>query len=300
MLPSRLEDALAGFMAHLQAAQKAQGTVAAYGRDLRQLAAVWASKWPEVPLHEITTGQLEECLLDARISGTSDAPKAESTLHRIKAVLRAFFSWANESGQCPHNPARPIRTHRLSQRPPQFLTVAEKRTLLKEVRARSDAQSLRDRLIVELLLGTGIRIGELARLDIEDVDLLSKHLRIRAKGNVHQVRFLKTDLRVLLKRYIDHRRRLVSDEIQALFLSSRGTRLSIRQVATRIEFWLGKAGIEKHLTPHSLRHTFATHLYAVSKDLLVVQKALGHRDISTTQIYTHLVDDQLESAIESL
>jgi len=136
-------------------------------------------------------------------------------------------------------------------------------------------------------------------VDVDDVDLDAKHLRIRAKGDVPQVKFLKSNLRSLLRRYLAERRRQGTAD-PALFLSNRRTRISARQVANRIKFWLDKAGIDKDIGPHGLRHTFATHLYAATSDLLVVKRALGHRDISTTEIYTHLVDGALEEALERL
>ena len=134
-----------------------------------------------------------------------------------------------------------------------------------------------------------------------DVALDAKHLHIRqAKGGAPQVKFLKTGLRTLLRGYLTERKKRGSGDCQALFLSARETRLSQRQIANRLAHWLGKAGIDKQLSPHALRHTFATHLYAKTGDLLLVQRALGHRDIVTTQVYTHLVDGALEEALESL
>ena len=149
-------------------------------------------------------------------------------------------------------------------------------------------------------IGTGIRLGELVSLDLDDIDLDAKHLRVCAKGNICQVKFLKTDLRALLRAWLNERRRMAPDAERALFLSNRGTRITPRQVARRFEVWLARAGIGKQLSPHSLRHSFATHLYEVTADLLVVQRALGHRDIATTEIYTHLVDGRLEEALERL
>ena len=207
---------------------------------------------------------------------------------------------AAEAGVVDDNPARSIRMHRLPRKLPVFLTTAEKKRLLKELKGRTDFSALRDRAMIEVLLGTGIRLGELAALDMDDIDLDAKHLRVRAKGNVPQVKFIKTDLRTLLRRYLAERRRHGRPEMEALFLSNRDGRLCQRQIANRLAHWLRKAGIEKELTPHGLRHTFATHLYGATNDLLVVQRALGHRDVSTTQIYTHLVDGQLEEALERL
>jgi integrase/recombinase XerC len=190
----------------------------------------------------------------------------------MKAAVRAFFAWASEAGVVDDNPARSIRMHRLPRKLPVFLTTAEKKRLLKELKGRTDFSALRDRAMIEVLLGTGIRLGELAALDMDDIDLDAKHLRVRAKGNVPQVKFIKTDLRTLLRRYLAERRRHGRPEMEALFLSNRDGRLCQRQIANRLAHWLRKAGIEKELTPHGLRHTFATHLYGATNDLLVVQR----------------------------
>ncbi len=177
---------------------------------------------------------------------------------------------------------------RLPRTTPSFLTEAEKRRLCKELRGRTSELAVRDRLIVELFLGTGIRLRELVDLDVGDVDLDAKHLRIRAKGDVPQVKFLKSTLRTLLRAYLKERRHRGRGDCRALFLSN------------RVKYWLRQAGIDKDVSPHGLRHTFVTHLYSRTGDILVIQRALGHRDLSTTEIYTHLVDDALEDALERL
>ena len=264
------------------------------------LAGLLTSRRPGLTLDRVTPAMIDEVLTDSDVTGTPDGtPRSAASMHRFKAAVRSFFAWAEETGLVPENPARSVTLHRLPRTPPVFLTEAEKRRLLKELRDRSSAVSRRDRVIVEVFLGTGIRLQELVTLDIDDVDLDAKHLRIRAKGNVPQVKFLKSNLRSLLRRYLAERRRQGTASA-ALFLSNRGTRISTRQVANRIKLWLAKAGIDKDIGPHGLRHTFATHLYAATSDLLVVKRALGHRDISTTEIYTHLVDDVLEEALERL
>jgi len=227
-------------------------------------------------------------------------PKSTVTMYRLKAAVRSFFTWLNETGAISTNPARSVTTKRLSRKPPEFLTEAEKRRLLKELHDRTCPLAKRDRVIFELFLGTGIRIAELVNLSVDDIDLDGKHIRITGKGGKHQVKFLKTSLRTLMRSYLKDRRQMIGSESTALFVSSRGTRLCCRQVAQRLSYWLGKAGIEKKITPHGLRHTFATHLYAKTSDLLLVKRALGHADISTTEIYTHLADEALEDALECI
>jgi len=295
------EQAVEAFGRRLAADGRSPNTISAYLRDLKCFAGVLIARHPGVTSSQVTPSMLDEALTTPAVLRTvSDTPRSPASLHRFKAAVRSFFSWLEETGQASENPARSVTLRRVPRTPPSFLTEAEKRRLLKELRGRSSTMAIRDRVVIELFLGTGIRLQELVDLDIDDVDLDAKHLHVRAKGDVPQVKFLKSKLRSLLRGYLKERRKQGDGECQALFLSNRGTRLSERQVARRLEHWLKAAGIEKQLTPHSLRHTFATHLYSRTGDILVVQRALGHRDLSTTQIYTHLVDGGLEDAIERL
>jgi len=295
-----LTGATEAFCARLSAEGRSPATIAAYRRDLALVARVADELAPGIVCRAVTAGFLDQVFSAEAVTESKRGPRSAASLHRMKAAVRAFFAWAVEAGVVDDNPARSIRMQRLPRKLPVFLTTAEKKRLLKELKGRTDFSALRDRAMIEVLLGTGIRLGELAALDMDDIDLDAKHLRVRAKGNVPQVKFIKTDLRTLLRRYLAERRRHGRPEMEALFLSNRDGRLCQRQIANRLAHWLRKAGIEKDLTPHGLRHTFATHLYGATNDLLVVQRALGHRDVSTTQIYTHLVDGQLEEALERL
>lgn len=295
-----LTGATEAFCARLSAEGRSLATIAAYRRDLALVARVAGELAPGIVCRVVTAGLLDQVFSAGAVIESERGPRSAASLHRMKAAVRAFFAWAVEAGVVEDNPARSIRMHRLPRKLPVFLTTAEKKRLLKELKGRTDFSALRDRAMIEVLLGTGIRLGELAALDMDDIDLDAKHLRVRAKGNVPQVKFIKTDLRTLLRRYLAERRRHGRPQMEALFLSNRDGRLCQRQIANRIAHWLRKAGIEKELTPHGLRQTFATHLYGATNDLLVVQRALGHRDVSTTQIYTHLVDGQLEAALERL
>ena len=295
-----ITSALEAFCACLSVEDRSPGTIAAYRRDLALVARVAEREAPGLSCRQVTSQLLERMFASPEIVTIAGGLRSPASLHRMKAAVRAFFAWTSREGITADNPARTIRLHRLKRKPPRFLTSAEKRRLLKALKGHASLAALRDRVMIEVLLGTGIRLGELAALEIDDIDLDAKHLRVRAKGNVIQVKFIKTDLRILLRRYLVERRRLGMPDVEALFLSNRGTRLCQRQIANRFAHWLNQAGIDKHLTPHGLRHTFATLLYSATNDLLLVQRALGHRDISTTQIYTHLVDGRLEEALERI
>lgn len=289
-----------------EAAQRAQGrsekTRVAYGRELRLLIGVLQQHTPALHPTEVMTSHLIMALADEAIMSTCRGTlRSPAALHRLKAATQQFFTWACHSGQLAENPAQQLPSQRLHRKPPAFLTDAEITRLRKVLPGRAGDVVQRDRLILEVFLGTGIRLQELIDLNIEDVDLDAKHLHIHsAKGGVPQVKFLHTRLRGLLRTYLKWRIRQGTEQCPALFLSQRDTRISPRQVAYRLEHWLHEADIVKPLTPHSLRHTFATRLYARTNDLLMVQRALGHRQIATTEIYTHLVDGVLEEALERL
>ena len=299
--PEPFRVAVVAFARRLEAQGGSPRTVSAYTRDLERVADVIGARHPGLALGDVTPALLDDVLSNPAVNtGSRGEPCSPATLHRLKASVRSFFAWAEETGKVASNPARFVRLQRLNPKPPVFLTEREKRQLLKTLRQTDTREARRDRVIIELFLGTGIRLQELVGLDVDDVNLDAKHVRIVGKGNVPQVKFLKTDLRSLLRGYLAERRRMGTGERTALFLSNRDMRLTARQVARRLDTWVKAARINKHLGPHALRHTFATHLYAKSGDILIVQRALGHASLSTTQVYTHLVDGTLEDAMERL
>ena len=301
--------AIRSFGRRLEAEGRSSKTVSAYLRDLSYMSDALIKRHPCIAVERVTSSMIDEVLTSPEVmQSASGSARSRASMHRFKAAVRSFFSWAEQNRIVRENPAASLRLHRLPRSLPRFLTEAEKRRLLKELRCRSTAQdtefrkvvAARDRVVIELFLGTGIRLQELVDLDIEDIDLDAKRLFVCAKGGVLQVKFLKTTLRSLLRTYLIKHRRLGDGGCRALFISNRGERLCERQVARRVTYWLAAAGIDKKLSPHALRHTFATHLYSRTGDILVVQRALGHRDLSTTLVYTHLVDGALEDALELL
>jgi len=292
-----LDQALNAFCTHQQAQGRSEKTVAIYTHDLQHVF----NRLGDMGIADITAAKLTATLSDPTLTTSpSGTPKAPATLNRGRAAVRAFFTWALDTGHITENPALGIHLQRAPRTPPAFLTDSEVRRLVKCLTGRHSEIAKRDRALIETFLATGIRLQELVALDIEDVNLDAKHLHIRrAKGGQPQVKFLNTHLRGVLRAYLQWRRKQ-GESCPALFISQRGTRLSPRQVGYRFEHWLQEAGIEKAISPHGLRHTFATRLYSRTGDLLVVQRALGHRNIATTEIYTHLVDGTLEEALERL
>ena len=301
-IPQAWETWLAGFDAAQQAQGRSVKTRIAYRRELHTLVGVLLRQAPDLHLAAVTPQHVLLAFSDAAIMQTHrGTPRSPAALHRLKVATQQFFTWACQHGYLAEHPARQLQTPRLHRKPPAFLSDAEITRLRKVLQGRTGEVVQRDRLVLEVFLGTGIRLQELVDLNIEDINLDTKHLHIRsAKGGVPQVKFLQTRLRGLLRTYLKWRLRQGTDDCPAVFISQRGTRLSPRQIAYRLDYWLKTAGIDKPLTPHSLRHTFATRLYARTNDLLIVQRALGHRQIATTEIYTHLVDGALEEALERL
>jgi len=292
-----LSTTISQFLTRLEADGKSPHTLSCYGRDLGLLLAFAG----DVDASALDADLLARFLLSTPVTTThTGAPRGQASLGRIKACLRSFGRYVANVGATGRNPAAWIKIKRHDREAPSFLTPQEVKALVKAVAARKGETAERDLVMLRVLLGTGIRLAELVGLDIDDVHLDQKQLQIkRAKGGKPQVRFLNTELRGFLRKYIQRRRKVIA-ESDALFLSNRNRRISTRQVQERMGLWLSWAGLDGKITVHGLRHTFATLLYGRTKNLLLVAKALGHSRVTTTQVYAHISDDDLEDALESL
>jgi len=288
------QESLSTFETHLRATGKSPHTISAFLRDLRSFAGTQV-----VDPENITTSMLDVFVAGQQTKPDS-TPRSPNSMNRLRTSLRAFFTWQQQAGMIESNPASSIKTSSVAQKPPVYLTDQEERDLLRCLRDnRANAHALRDAAIIHLLLDTGIRVGELVGLNLEDVD--GKHLRVRrAKGGNPVVKFLPVRTRKVIETYVRRERTklLKAKESNALFVNQQGTRLQSRAVQLLVPVWVERAGITKSVTPHTLRHTFATSLLNKTGNLLLVQKALGHRNVTTTQIYAHVADTSLEQAIE--
>ena len=292
-----LSTAISQFLTRLEADGKSPHTLSCYGRDLGLLLAFAG----DIEASALDADLLARFLLSTTVTTThTGAPRGEASLGRIKACLRSFGRYVANVGATGRDPAVWIKIKRHDREAPSFLTPQEVKVLVKAVATHKGETADRDLMMLRVLLGTGIRLAELVGLDIGDIHLDQKQLRIRrAKGGKPQVRFLNTELRGVLRKYIQRRRKMLS-ETDALFLSNRNQRISARQVQERMGLWLSWAGLDGKITVHGLRHTFATLLYGRTKNLLLVSKALGHAQVATTQVYAHIADDDIEDALESL
>jgi len=293
----RLDHAVQQFLTHQLASGRSPHTIGAHQRDLRLLTACLGN---DADVAGIASGDLDHFFLDRAVTHQFDgSPKTTTSVNRTRSTIKAFFIWLQASGDIPRNPAASVRIRRGDRKPPVYLTADEVRMLLKTIRAHKGWQAARDAVIVQLFLHTGIRLSELVNLDIADIHLLEKRITIKAKGGQTVTRFLNTKARGALHQYIKDRRKMAFD-CPALFVSQRLERITGRQVQRRLDEWIVKAGIAKQVHPHTLRHTFATTLYARTSSIIAVQQALGHAALATTQVYAHLFDDALETALETL
>ncbi|MFH1219360.1 MAG: tyrosine-type recombinase/integrase [Candidatus Eisenbacteria bacterium] len=285
----RLSTAIARFDTQLRADGKSEHTRRAYLRDLEKFKG-WLHADPGV--EGITPDTLARFL-------TSDNPvtRPAISVNRTKTALRVFFKFLTDAGHLQANPARLIKNGRTEPKIPMHLTARETRRLISIVRAAEGQAAERDHALFAFLLHTGIRLGSAIELRVRDVNLGQRTAQIRAKGGARQSIYLTSRVRRLLKPYIRASRLAPNDP---LFPSRSGGHLCARQVQLRFKHWLDRAGIERHLTVHSTRHTFAMNLYRQSGDLRLVQTALGHKHITTTEIYARVEDKALRRALEKL
>ncbi|MFH1219114.1 MAG: tyrosine-type recombinase/integrase [Candidatus Eisenbacteria bacterium] len=285
----RLATAIRCFDIQLAADGKSEHTRGAYLRDLTKFRD-WLRGDPDIV--SIAPGTLARYL-------TRKAPVTIPAIsgNRTKTALRVFFRFLVAAGYMDTDPARLIKNGRTEPKIPAHLTAAEARRLMSAIRvARSNAAD-RDRALFAFLLYTGIRLGSAIELRVRDVNLGQRTAQINGKGGARQSVYLNSSVRRFLKSHIKAFG-LTPDD--ALFPSRSGGHLCARQVQLRFKHWLDKAGITRHLTVHSTRHTFAMNLYRSSGNLRLVQTALGHRHISTTEIYARVEDKTLRRALERL
>lgn len=226
-----------------------------------------------------------------------------ATMARKIATLRSFYKWADRRGMADSNPMTLIRTPRQGKRLPKAITIEQVEKLLAAPDER-DVLGLRDRAMLETLYSTGIRVSELVGLELDDIDITGEALKVKGKGKKERVVPLGSHALAAIKRYMDSMRgdsRFpgVWDEgrqRRPLFVNKHGGRLSSRSVRRKLDKYLKQVGLDPTISPHTLRHSFATHLLDNGADLRSVQELLGHQSLSTTQVYTHLTTQRMQNA----
>jgi integrase/recombinase XerC len=220
---------------------------------------------------------------------------SKKSVARKISSCRAFFRYLLRERKIKLNPFENILTPKLGKRLPSFLYPEEVLKLLKAVNLKHK-NGPRDLAIIELIYASGMRVGEVAKLRTENIDLGSGEVLVQGKGDKERVVLIGSHAINSIKAYLVNRNKKADSQ---LFMGRAGTKLTSRSIERMIRKYAKKAGLEKRVTPHTLRHSFATHLLGGGADLKVVQELLGHSSLSTTQIYTHITKEKLKSIYDN-
>ena len=301
---SELETAIVRFLRYLVAEQNSSDlTVKSYREDLEALLEyvyqLYDKKLPKPS--EITT-------LDLRgyVAAMNDAEYSRTTIARRMASLRSFFKFGLREKLVTTNPAKPLRTPRVTRSLPFFLSTVELGTLL-QIPPDTDWMGVRDRAILEVMYSSGIRVSELVGLNIGDYDKEQGIIRVRGKGKKERFAPIGSFAAEALVPWFDIRSELLAMSYArikedgpdtALFLNKYAGRFDVRSIARMIDKHIKAAGLDTRTSPHTLRHSFATHLLDRGANIRSIQELLGHANIVTTQIYTHLSTATLREVYE--
>lgn len=284
-----MTDYIADYRTWLQEEKHASdNTLSSYLRDINQFKT-WLLGAGSPDLRRVKKDTINEYML--YLSGAGKSP---ATITRCTASLKSFYAYMLGRGAVKTNPAKNVAALKVERKCPEILTSKEVELFLEQPKC-VDEKGYRDHAMLELLYATGIRVSELIGLDVGDVNLAGGFIRCRSKTRERIIPLYRTAIKALRDYITDIRPRIISgpDE-QALFVNMNGGRMSRQGFWKIIKHYQEKAGIEKDITPHTLRHSFAVHLLENGADLRSIQEMLGHADISSTQIYTHVIQKQLK------
>ena len=288
-MAAQLERYIGRFLHYLEAERDASAhTRINYALDLRQLSAFT----DETPLAAI-----DHLLLRRYLASLHEHQYAKRTLARKLASMRSFFRYLCREGYVTGDPSRALATPKLDRRLPHILDVKEASRLM-DVPHGEQWLAFRNHAIAELLYSSGIRVSELVGLRMEYVDVVGGSVRVAGKGKRERLVPMGQPAASAMQRYLEHRRPPKPGAASSVFLNKNGTPLTTKSVRQIINRLTRAAGIPQHISPHTLRHTFATHLLDQGADLRSVQELLGHKNLSTTQIYTHVTTKRLKEVYD--
>jgi len=272
-------------------------TIRAYEKDLHQFLRFFhKGDGSLIGPGEITSLQVREFLAQLR-----EKNYQKTTVVRKLATIRSFYKFLLKKGHIGANPLADIQTPKVDKRLPHFLAVEEVEKLLNAPNG-SSFQSIRDRAILEVLYSTGLRVSELTALNVADIDTTGEIIKARGKGRRERVMPIGRMALESVKKYIEVRStvpRINESDPGALFLNRFGDRLSSRSIRKILDKYIRITGLNEKTSPHTLRHSFATHLLNRGANLRMVQELLGHKHLSTTQIYTHVTTAGLKQVVDA-
>jgi site-specific recombinase XerD len=276
------DSALADYDRDLRARSSAERTRRAYAVDLAGFV-----EWVEP--QGLGPGDVRHRDVRRYAAGLSSAGAAPATVARKLAAIRGLYGFLVRTERAGHNPAELVSSPKRSEKLPKVLTVEQMRSLLEGIPAHTPLE-LRDRAMLELAYSCGLRCEEIVNLDEGALDFETERLRVMGKGSKERILPVGEPAQRALERYQERGRRALATDPRelALFLSKSGKRLSNSDVTRRLGLWTREAALAAGVSPHSLRHSFATHLLEGGADLRTIQELLGHASISTTQVYTRV------------
>jgi len=288
---------IARFLKHLLVERGASAhTLKGYREDLETFADYFSDDAGNCPEPETVTS----VELRGYLSALHDSGYAKASIARKLASLRSFYRFGQREGWTKGNPATALRNPRKSKKLPHFLSTEEIGKLLASPQANS-AMGLRDRAILETLYSAGLRVSELVDLSDGDLDFAQGIVKVRGKGRKERLAPLGSYAIAALEAWLSARKlspKIPTGREAPVFVNRFGTRLTTRSVGRMLEKYLQETGLDNRTSPHTLRHTFATHLLDRGADIRSVQELLGHKSLVTTQIYTHVSTSNLLSAYE--
>ena len=271
-------------------------TVRAYTADLARFRDFWENEFANVPAAKTPIQRVDTLAVRAHVAALHRAKLSSRSLARHLSAIRSLFQWACRSGWCATNPAASVPMPRQPKSLPRALTFSDTERLLG-AEGEGDPFPERDRAMFEMLYATGLRVSELAGLGLDDLDAGQRLARVLGKGGKERIVPYGEPAAEALRAYLPTRAALraaaetrgdVGADAEPLFVNHRGGRLTTRSVARILKRRLREAGLPDRISPHALRHTFATHLLSAGADLRSIQELLGHASLSTTQKYTHV------------
>lgn len=292
-----MRESLAEFLRHLGTEKNASAhTIKSYREDLTQAVEYFEERLGSCP----KPTQLSSRQLRAYLAWLHEQQYARSTIARRLAAMRTFCRYLCRQGVLTNNPATGLRSPRQEKKLPRFLS-AEEIVKLLSAPAMDVPLGRRDRALLETLYSAGTRVSELTGLDVTDLDLDGGLATVRGKGRRERLVLIGPPAVEAIQLWLKDREAMLagrSKEQPALFLNKNGTRLSTRGVARLLAKYLRETGIDPEASPHTIRHSFATHLLNAGADIRGVQELLGHRSLGTTQIYTHVSTQRLKESYD--
>jgi integrase/recombinase XerC len=270
-------------------------TISAYRDDLDSFFRFMLEDYYTIQRELLDLRSIDHLSIRAYLAHLNRRKMSRASIARHLSALRSFFKFMMREGVVPANPARTVATPKREKTLPAVLQPADVAILLEQPDLQRP-MGVRDLAWLELLYASGLRISELVGIDLDDIDLRVRLVKVRGKGGKERIVPFGTKAEKAIREYLPVRARLAresQDEDQPLFLNHRGGRLSVRSVRRFFEVYVRRASLSAGVSPHTLRHSFATHLLNAGADLRGIQELLGHASLSTTQKYTHLNDWQL-------